>query len=332
MRRREFIGLLGSAPAGISLTWPLAARAQQGAGVRRIAVLVSQTKNSDVQANNEAFENALRQLGWGLGRDLIIDYRFGAVDPSQATSLAKDVLGAAPDVVLAVGIAPLAALHDLTKTIPIVFARVSNPIEQGFVASLAKPGGNVTGFSNFEPGMAGKWLQTLKDVAPSVTRVGILATPDGSALDAYFRSVTTPARALAVEPIRAAVHNLDDIERVIATIAEKPGGGLIVLPDGLVLSNRATIIAYAAKYRVPAIYPFRVFASEGGLVAYGVNTNAQFRGAAAYVDRILKGEKPSDLPVQTPDQFELVVNLNTAKALGLTVSPNLLLTANEVIE
>jgi putative ABC transport system substrate-binding protein len=246
--------------------------------------------------------------------------------------MAKELLGMAPDVVVAAGLAPLAAFRDQTTTLPIVFARVSDPIEQGFVKSLAKPGGNITGFSNFEPAMAGKWLQTLKDVAPSVMLVALMANPDTSALDNYFSSAATAARALAVEPIRAPIQNLDDVQHVIAAIAQKPGAGLIVLPDGLALSNRATVIALAAQYRVPAIYPFRVCASDGGLVAYGVDANAQFRGAASYVDRILKGAKPGDLPVQEPDKFELVVNLKTAKALGLTVSPNLLLTADEVIE
>ena len=329
MRRREFITLLGGAAAA-PLFRPCAADAQ-GSRVRRVAVLVSQTKNSDVQANNDAFEKGLQELGWTLGRDLVIDYSFGATDPARAASSAKELLAMAPDVVVAVGFAPLGAFRDQT-TVPIVFARVSNPVEQGFVKSLAKPGGNITGFSNFEPAMAGKWLQTLKDVAPSIERVALMANPYTSALDNYFSSVATPAHSLAVEPIRTPVQNLDDVQHVIAAIAEKPGGGLIVLPDGLTLGNRATVIGLAAKYRVPAIYPFRVCASDGGLVAYGVDTNVQFRGAASYVDRIIKGEKPGDLPVQAPDKFELVINLKTAKALGLTVSPNLLSIADEVIE
>jgi putative ABC transport system substrate-binding protein len=330
MRRREFVKLLGGVAAA-PLFRPCAADAQ-GGRLRRIAVLVSQAKNSDVQANNDAFEKGLQELGWTLGRDLVIDYRFGATDPVQAASSAKELLAMAPDVVVAVGLAPLGAFRDQTTTVPIIFARVSNPVEQGFVKSLAKPGGNITGFSNFEPAMAGKWLQTLKDVAPSIERVALMANPYTSALDNYFSSVATPSRALAVEPIRAPIQNLDDVQHVIAALAEKPGGGLIVLPDGLTLGNRATVIALAAKYLVPAIYPFRICASDGGLVAYGVDTNAQFRGAASYVDRIFKSEKPGDLPVQAPDRFELVVNLKTAKALGLTVSPNLLLTADEVIE
>jgi putative ABC transport system substrate-binding protein len=329
MRRREFITLLGGAVAA-PLFRPCAVDAQ-GSRIRRVAVLVSQTKNSDVQANNDAFEKGFQELGWTVGRDLVINYRFGAINPSRAASSAKEMLAMAPDVVVAVGLAPLGAFRDQT-TVPIVFARVSNPVEQGFVKSLAKPGGNITGFSNFEPAMAGKWLQTLKDVAPSIERVALMATPYTSALDNYFSSVATPARSLAVEPIRTPVQNLDDVQHVIVAIAEKPGGGLIVLPDGLTLGNRTTVIGLAAKYRVPAIYPFRVYAIDGGLVAYGVNTNGQFRGAASYVDRIIKGENPGDLPVQAPDKFELVINLKTAKALGLTVSPNLLSIADEVIE
>ncbi|HXQ84342.1 MAG TPA: ABC transporter substrate-binding protein [Xanthobacteraceae bacterium] len=332
MKRRDFITLLGGAAALGG--WPLAdAGAQQGGRVRRVAALIGTPKDSDTEANIAAFEKTLQSLGWALGRDVAIDYRFGAaIDPARAQTLAKELLATAPDVVLVLGIAPLAALRNETRSVPIVFTRISDPVGQGFVASLAKPGGNVTGFSNFEPAMAGKWLQTLKDVAPAVTRVAVIANPDASALDDYFRAITAPAAALGVEPVRAAVHNLDDIQRAIAAMSEKSGGGLVILPDGLVINNRAAVIAAAATYRVPAIYPFRVFASEGGLVAYGVNTNEQFRGAASYVDRILKGEKPADLPVQAPDKFEFVVNLKTAKALGLTVSPNLLLTADEVIE
>ena len=329
MRRRDVIVVLG----GAAVAWPFAASAQQGGRVRRVAALIGPPKDSDTEANVAAFEKTLQGLGWTLGRDVAIDYRFGAaIGPARARALAKELLATMPDVVLVLGLAPLVALRNETRTVPIVFARVSNPVEQGIVASLAKPGGNVTGFSNFEPDMAGKWLQTLKDVAPAVMRVAVIANPNGAPLDNYFRAITAPATALGVEPIRAAVHDIDDVQRVIAAMSEKPGGGLIIPPDPVTLGNRAAVIAAAAKYRLPAIYPFRVYASEGGLVAYGVNTNEQFRGAASYVDRILKGEKPADLPVQAPDKFELVVNLKTAKALGLTVSPNLLLTADEVIE
>ena len=329
MRRREIIVLLG----GAAVAWPLAVRAQQGGRVRRVAALIGPPKDFDTEANIAAFEKILQGLGWALGRDVAIDYRFGAaIDPARARTLAKELLATMPDVVLVLGLAPLVALRNETRTVPIVFARVSNPVEQGFVASLAKPGGNVTGFSNFEPDMAGKWLQTLKDVAPAVMRVAIIANPDGTPLDNYFRAIAAPATALGVEPVRAAVHDIDDVQRIIAAMSERPGGGLIIPSDPVTLSNRAVVIAAAAKYRLPAIYPFRVYASEGGLVAYGVDTNEQFRGAASYVDRILKGEKPADLPVQAPDKFELIVNLKTAKALGITVSPNLLLTADEVIE
>jgi putative tryptophan/tyrosine transport system substrate-binding protein len=331
VKRREFIAVLARAFAAIGAR-PFTADAQQGGGVRHIAVLDGQGKNSDVQAHIDAFEKGLQELGWHLGRDLVIDYRFGATDPARAAAMTKELLAVAPDLVVAVGLVTLRAFRDQTTTVPIVFAGVSDPVEQGFVKSLAKPGGNITGFSNFEPAMAGKWLQTLRDVAPSVARVAVMANPYTSALDNYFSSAATAAHALAVEPIRAPIQTLDDIQHVIATIAQKPGGGLVVLPDGLALSNRASVVALTAQYRVPAIYPFRVFASDGGLVAYGIDTNAQFRGAASYVDRILKGAKPGDLPVQEPDKFELVVNLKTAKALGLTVSPNLLLTADEVIE
>lgn len=237
-----------------------------------------------------------------------------------------------PDVILTTGTASIAALRAETQTVPVVFTRVSDPVGQGFVDNLAKPGGNVTGFSNFEPAIAGKWLQTLKEIAGDIVRVVVIANPETSALDNYFRAVVAVSGTLGVEPVRAPIHNFDDIESTIAAAADAKGGGLIILPDALILNYRAPVIAAARKYRLPAIYPFRLFAKEGGLVSYGIDTTEQFRGAASYVHRILRGEKPGDLPVQAPVKFELVINLTTAKALGLTISPALLSIADDLIE
>jgi putative ABC transport system substrate-binding protein len=329
MRRRQFITLLG----GTVLAWPLVARAQQAERVRRVGVLMGgSASDPDFQSSVRAFEDALRDLGWTSGSNIVIDYRWISGDAALARALASELLGMSPDAVLAVGLAPIVALRDATHTVPVVFARVSDPVGLGIVTSLARPAGNVTGFINFEPAIAGKWLQTLKEIAPGIIRVAVVANPEVSAFDSYFRSITSVAGALAVEPVQAHVRNRDDIERVIAAANDKPGGGLIVLPDGFVIGNRATIIAQAAKYRLPAIYPFRIFASDGGLVSYGINTNEQLRGAASYVNRILKGEKPADLPVQEPTKFEFVINLKTAKALGLTIPEALLVRADEVIE
>jgi putative ABC transport system substrate-binding protein len=327
--RREFISALG----GASLAWPLAARAQQGDRMQRIGVLMAtQESDPETQSWKKAFVQRLEELGWTDGRNVRIDYRWANGDAALSRTLARELLGMAPDVVLAVGVASLSALQQETRTVPIVFARVSNPVERGFVASLAKPGGNVTGFSNFEPAMAGKWLQTLKDIAPGINRVALIADPEESDLDGYFGSLTTTAGLLAVEPIQEAVHNLDEMARAIAKVADKPGAGLIFIPDGFTIANRAAVIAQVTKYHLPAIYPFSFFASDGGLASYGINGDEQFRQAAGYVDRVLKGEKPADLPVQAPTKFELVINLKTAKMLGLDIPQPMLLLADEVIE
>ena len=327
--RRQFISALG----GMTVAWPLVARAQQPERVRRVGVLLGgAASDPDFQSNVRAFEEALRSLGWTSGRDIVIDYRWVSGNAALAREFTRELLGMSPDLIVAVGLAPIAALRDATHTVPVVFARLSDPVGLGFVTNLARPGGNVTGFTNFESSIAGKWLQTLKEIAPETVRVAVMANPEVSLLDSYFRSIASVAGALSVEPVQAPVRNQDDIERAIAAANGKPGGGLIVLPDGFTISNATTIIAQAAKYRLPAIYPFRFFASDGGLVSYGVNTNEELRGAASYVDRILKGERPADLPVQEPTKFELVVNLKTAKALGLTVPQTLLATADEVIE
>jgi putative tryptophan/tyrosine transport system substrate-binding protein len=327
MIRREFITLLGGAAV-----WPLQARAQQPDRMRRIGVLQGGTPEPDAESDIAAFVKRLGNLGWSAGRNLFIDYRWAAGDVARMRVFAQELLSLAPDVVLATGSGPVAVLREETRTVPIVFARVSDPVGQGFVASLARPGGNVTGFSNFEFTLGSKWLQTLTEVAPNVTRVAVIADPGQSALDGFFHSIAAASGSLGVESVRTPVSNLEELEHAIATAGNKPGGGLIILPDGFLLSNRSAVIAQAMKYRLPAIYPFRFLATDGGLVSYGINTNEQYRAAAGYVDRILRGEKASDLPVQAPAKFELVINLKTAKALGIEVPPMLLARADKVIE
>lgn len=331
MRRREFIiSVVGV--ASVAAGRPFAASAQQDR-VRRVAVLRdAKESDADARADAAAFEKALQNLGWILGRSITIDTRWTGGDIQSVRPFAKELLSASPDVLIAVGTAPLSVLRDETRTVPIVFARVSDPVGQGFVANLARPGGNITGFSNFEPAMGGKWLETLKEVAPRVSRVAVIANPASSALDGYFRSVAAASAVLGIEPSKLPVRNVHDLELAIATASNSPNGGAIVPPDALTISNRDIVTARAKQLGLPAIYPFRFFAVGGGLVSYGINTREQFRGAASYVNRILKGEKPADLPVQAPTKYELVVNLRTAKAIGLTIPESFLLRADEVIE
>jgi putative ABC transport system substrate-binding protein len=330
MKRRDFIAMLG----GTIAAWPVSAHAQQGEHMRRIGVLMGYKETDpEVNAILSEFTQGLAGLGWTNGRNLRIDVRWAAGGSARAKAFARELLSMTPDVVLAVGgPAPVVALRDETHTLPIVFARVSDPVGQGLVASLARPGGNVTGFSNFEPEMAGKWLETLEAIAPHIIRVVVIGNPETSVLDVFFRSIVAASGSLTVETVRTPIQNVDDIKRAIAAAGDKPGGGLIVVPDAFNSSNRAAIIAQASQYRVPAIYPFRIYPSEGGLVSYGIESKEQLRGAASYVDRILNGEKPAELPVQMPTTFDLVINLKTAKALGLTVPPTLLAIADQVIE
>jgi putative ABC transport system substrate-binding protein len=328
MRRRDLIKVIAGAAA-----WPVATRAQQSEPPRRIGVLmVNPESDLEAQAWKRAFEQRLAELGWIDGRNVRIDYHWTAGDPTFSRTFAKEMVSIRPDVILAVGTASLVALREETHTVPIVFARVSNPVEQGFVASLAKPGANVTGFSNFEPTMSGKWLQILRDIAPSTNRVAMVANPRESDLAHYFRSFTEAAASSSIEPIEASVQSLDELQGAIAKVADKPSGAIIFIPDGFVISNRTAVITQATKYHLPAIYPFRFFATEGGLASYGISGTEQFQGAAMYVDRILKGERPADLPVQSPSKFELVINLKAAKAIGLTVPQPMLLLADAVIE
>jgi len=327
MRRREFIGLVGS----VAATWPRAARAQQSTNVRRVGVLFAAYSEADRagQTRITAFTKSLDGLGWGEGR-IRIDYRWGAGNGERLRALATELTQSAPDVIIAVGDPALSLLHRLKSNIPIVFTQVSEPVDSGFVASLARPGGNITGFQNFEPAMGGKWLGVLKEIAPGVKRVGVLFGADVAPHASFLRAAENAAASLNISVVVVDIQR--ELEGPIAKYAGEPNSGLIVLPHPQTIANRGVINSLAVRYRLPTIYPYRYFAADGGLIAYGPDQIDQWRGAAKYVDRILKGEKPADLPVQAPTKYELAINLKTAKALGITVPTALLAQANEVIE
>jgi putative ABC transport system substrate-binding protein len=324
--RREFIILLGSAAA-----CPLAARAQQPDRVRRVGVLMGIADDLEGQARIAVFRQALQALGWTEGRNIQLLYRWSAGDAVQARRFAKELVDLRSDVILVNSTPVAAAVKDIARTTPTVFVQVSDPVAAGFVQSLARPGGSLTGFTNFDPSTASKWLELLKRVVPNITQVAYLFNPNTAPL-LYARAVDTAAPLLRVKAFPAAVHNADEIERVIERIARESGSALLVLPDLFTTTNRESIVALAARYRLPAVYPFRYFAASGGLMSYGTELLDTYRQAASYVDRILKGETPSDLPVQQPTKFEFVINLATAKALGLEMPPTLLARADEVIE
>ena len=330
--RRDFITLLGGAAA----TWPLAARAQQGERVRRVAVLVGDVAENEPTgiAWVSAFTRALEQLGWTDGRNVRIDIRWGAADFELNAKFARELVGLRPDVILVSSTPGTAAVKRATQTIPIVFVIVADPIGEGFAASLARPGGNLTGFTYVESSMAGRWLQLLTEIAPSIKRVAMIFNPatapgGGSYFLPFFE---TAARSFRVEPIIAPVHSDADIESVITALGREPKGGLVLQTDAFVFARRASIIAVAAQNNVPAVYPWPPFSRDGGLLSYGADAEDIWRRAAPYIDRILRGEKPAELPVQLPTKFEMAVNLKTAKALGITVPPSLLARADEVIE
>jgi putative tryptophan/tyrosine transport system substrate-binding protein len=331
MKRREFLTLLGGAAA----VWPCVAGAQTPDRVRRVGMLIGYAEDDpETQARLAAFRQGLEALGWTEGRNILIDYRFAPADPDQAESFAKELVALRPDALVGNSTPATAALLHETRTIPVVFVGVSDPVGSGFVASIARPDGNTTGFTNFEPSLTGKWLQLLKEIAPGILRVGVLFNPKtapggGSFFLAPFESA---ARSFAVEPIAAPVSDAAEIESALASIAREPGGGLIVMPDAFTTVHRKLIIEQAAARRLPVIFPYHYQVVEGGLMAYGVDTVDLLRRAAPYVDRILNGEKPADLPVQAPTKFSLVINLSTAKALGLTVPLTLQDLADEVIE
>jgi len=330
MRRREFMGLVG----GAAITWPLAARTQQRERMRRIGMLMAYNANDPQgQIRNAAFLQGLQQLGWTVGQNVQMDYRWSAAGNLDDTrKYAAELVALAPDVIFAPGTASLGPALQATRNIPIVFAIVPDPVGSGFVNSLARPGGNATGFTSFDYGIGAKWLELLKEVAPKVTRAGIIRDPTVAAGLGMWAAIqsASPATGIEVSPIN--MTDADEIERAVAAFAQAQNGGLIVTGSALTVRHRDLIISLAARHKLPAIYYDPYYVAAGGLVAYGVDNVDQFRRAAGYVDRILKGEKPADMPAQQPTKYELVINLKTAKALGLTVPQSLLASADDVIE
>jgi putative ABC transport system substrate-binding protein len=325
MQRREFITLLGGAVA-----WPLAAHAQQPERVRRIGVLMPFAKDNPVgQARVTALLQGLQKLGWTEVRNLQIEYRWGSGDLQKA---AAELVALSPDVILANGTPAVAALQQATRSVPIVFAFVADPVSGGFVASLAKPGGNITGFTPFDYGMGAKWVELLREIAPYVTHIGVIRDPTVTASIGQLGVIQSVARTLGLEVSPLGGRDARDIEQTVTEFAGGSNRGLITAGSPLTDDNHDLIISLAARYRLPAVYPFRFFVAAGGLISYGADPADQNRQAASYVDRILKGEKPADLPVQNATKYELVINLKTAKALGLTVPPSLLSRADEIIE
>jgi putative tryptophan/tyrosine transport system substrate-binding protein len=332
MRRREFITLLGGAAAP-SILWPFVARAQPA--MRRIGVLSNISESdSEAQSMAAALHTGLRELGWVDGRNLHVDHRWGAGNPERIATFAKELVALKPEVIVGHTTPSVIALRKQTDVIPIVFVQVSDPVGTGFITNLARPGGNITGFTNFESSMVGKWVELLKEMAPGIARIAFLFNPQTAPYVTryYQQPLEASARLLGLQPRSIPVHETREIESEIAAFGREPSGGLIIMPDSFNIVHRNRILALTAQYRLPAISPYRFAVEEGGLMAYGVEQVDLFRRAAAYVDRILKGEKPADLPVQAPTKFELVVSLKTAKALGLSVPPTLLTSADQVIE
>jgi putative ABC transport system substrate-binding protein len=327
MRRREFITLLGGATA-----WPLAARAQQQNQVKQIGWLGTDERDPLTQTIAQAFDQEMAKLGWTVGQNIRVDRRGAPGDDSRIRGYVAELVGKIPDIILVQGTQATAILKQQTSTIPIVFVNVADPVASGFVASFAHPGGNITGFTSVESSLAGKWLSILKDIAPGVSRAMVLYYPDNSNWVGYLRSIEAAAPPLGVNVSAARAVTSDEITRQMETFAREPGGGMIVLPSGLMAVNREVITSLAVRHRLPAIYPYGYYATSGGLASYGSNFVDLYRQAASYVDRILKGEKPADLPVQAPTKFELVVNIKTAKAIGLMIPEAFLLRADEVIE
>jgi putative tryptophan/tyrosine transport system substrate-binding protein len=331
MRRRDFITLVG----GIAAAWPLAARGQQTRAIRRVGILMAIAESDpEGQARVRAFHRAMNDLGWADGRNVRIDVRWASGDADRFRTYAAELVGLGPDVIVANSNIAVTAVQRETATTPIVFFVGVDPIDSGFVSNLARPGGNVTGFTTFEPEMGGKWLELLKEIAPPVTRVAVILNPATAAphVGSYFKSIEPAAHALAVDAVATPVHDGAELERAIGVFAQKPDGGLVVMPDSFTAAHRSEIISLAVRHRIPAIYAFRFFAANGGLLSYGVNLVDLFHRSASYVDRILNGAKAGELPVQQPTRFELVINLKTATALGLTVPNKLLAAADEVIQ
>jgi ABC-type uncharacterized transport system substrate-binding protein len=326
MRRRNLIALLGGAAA-----WPLAARAQQTERVRRIGVLHPSVDNQDNKARLVAFQQQLQQLGWTEGHNVRIDYRFAAANPENFHKYAAELVALMPDVILAPGIS-LGHVLQATRTVPIVFAIAVDPVGSGLIESLSRPGGNATGFLQFEYDLCAKWLELLKEIVPSVTRAAVLRDPNASTGIGQFAVIQSVARSVGIEVTPLNLREASETERAITAFARSSNGGLIVAAGALADAQRDPIIELAAKHELPAVYWERSLVNSGGLISYGADFIDQFRHAADYVDRILKGAKPGNLPVQAPNKYQLVINLKTAKALGLTVPPSLLARADEVIE
>jgi len=329
VRRRKFITLLGGAAAA----WPLAARAQQRERVRRVGVLMHLASDDpEGQARIAAFLQGLQEWGWAVGHNVRIDYRWGVGDAERIRRYAEELVALTPDVILAAGGAVVAPLLQATSTVPIVFAQTPDPVGAGFVANLARPGGNATGFTIYEYGLSGKWLELLKEIAPGVTRVAVLRDPAITAGTGQWGAIQSVAPSFGVELSPVSVRDAREIERAVTAFAQSSNGGLIVTGSALAVVHRDLIIALAARHKLPAVYVSRYFVTDGGLISYGADSIGPYRRAAGYVDRILKGEKPGDLPVQTPTKYELVINLKTAKALGLEIPSSVLARADEVIE
>jgi putative ABC transport system substrate-binding protein len=325
MRRRDLISLLGAAAV-----WPLGASAQER--MRRIAMLVGATETDpEAPLSSEAFRQTLNQLGWKEGVNVRIDTRWGDGDPDRIRAYAKELIGTAPDVAVADSTPAALALQRESRTTPTIFIQAGNPVGSGLVANLARPGGNLTGFTNYVPSMGGKWLELLKEVAPRLGRVAALFNPK-THTGQYWDVLEAATQSLGLTFSKAAIEDESGIARAVEAMGDEPAGGLIVMPDSFTMSHRETIIALAARHRVPTVYPFRVFSANGGLMSYGMSRVGVYRDAASYVDRVLRGEKPGNLPVQAPTKFELVVNLKAAKALGLDIPSKLLALADEVIE
>ena len=330
MRRREFVTLLGS----VAVIWPLAARAQQTGRLRRVGVLIPFPDDREplVKDYLSAFRQRLHELGWDEGRNIRFDYRFTDQVPERMRAGTEELITLAPDIIVVWANPAAAIVRKATQTIPIVFVVVSDPVGGGFVTNLARPGGNITGFQNFETAIGGKWLQVLNEIAPGVRRVAFVHSPDISAHVAFMHTAEAASTSLGMTVTSVGVRSAAEIEPALRAFAKEPDGGLIVAPSPFNTTNQELILALASELRLPAIYPFRYFAENGGLASYGFDTVEQHRGAASYVDRILKGEKPGDLPVQAPTKYGLVINLKTAKALGLNVSLQLQQRADDVIE
>jgi putative tryptophan/tyrosine transport system substrate-binding protein len=329
MKRREFITLLGSAAAA----WPHAARAQQAERVRRIGLLMASADDREGQARVTPLKEGLKELGWIDGRNIQIETRFGGGDAGRIRTHAAELVALAPDVLVGHATPGTRALRQATSSIPIVMVAVNDPVEQGFVSSLAHPGGNITGFALINFQMVGKWLEMLKEAAPGVSRAALMFNPDtASTYYVYLRSFEAEPRSIAVEVAEAPVRNTTEIEEAIAKLGREPGGGLIVPPDAFTVLHHQLLIRLAQQHRLPAVYAYRTYVAEGALMSYGPDVYDVFRRSASYVDRILKGAKPADLPIQQPTKFELAINLKTAKALGLQIPDKLLALADEIIE